>query len=215
MANFIKGIDVSRWQGIQINWNKIKNAGYQFAFIKVTDGSAYKQVFIDGAKIQANGAATAGLKIGYYHFAHPAGSPAAQDDAQMEADFFINTLKTGFPKSHFPPVLDFEDEHILLNRGDAVNWVIAFADKIKTVYPELIFYTYKSYADTHFSSNHQLGILPLWIAGYPRNVDFNKPTPIPRGWASWQIWQYSDKGTVPGIAKVDLNIMSKDFFEKY
>ncbi len=215
MDNFIKGIDVSRWQGTHINWSEVKNAGYQFVFIKVTDGTAYKQAFIDGAKIQANGAVAAGLKIGYYHFAHPASSPTVQNDAQMEADYFINSLKTGFPKPHFPLVLDFEDEHISLNKGNAASWVSAFADRIKTVYPELIFYTYKSYADSHFPSNHSLGVLPLWIAGYPRNVDFNKPTPIPRGWASWQIWQYSDKGTAADIAKVDLNIMTKTFFDKY
>ena len=215
MNDLIKGIDVSRWQGANINWNDIRKADYKFVFIKVTDGAAYKQAFINGAKLQADQSLAAGLKIGYYHFAHPTDNPTLQSDAQMEADYFINTLKTGFPSPHFPLALDFEDEHILLSPADCVSWVTTFANRIKEVHPELILYTYKSYANNHLSLNHPLGVLPLWIAGYPRKVNFKKPTSIPRGWTTWQIWQYSNKGIVPGIVTVDLNVMKKSFFEKY
>lgn len=40
-AATVPGIDVSRYQGT-INWTSVRNAGIQFAFIKATEGTSYK-----------------------------------------------------------------------------------------------------------------------------------------------------------------------------
>ena len=40
-AATVAGIDVSRYQG-SINWTSVRNAGIEFAFIKATEGTSYK-----------------------------------------------------------------------------------------------------------------------------------------------------------------------------
>jgi len=53
----------------------------------------------------------------------------------------------------------------------------------------------------------------VWICKYEKAVQLPK---LPIGWDSWAIWQYSESGKVAGIDNnTDLNIMVKDFFEKF
>lgn len=217
MEELIQGIDVSRWQGTNINWQQVKNAGYEYVFVKVTDGSAYKQEFIDGARIQAQGALNAGLKIGYYHFTHPGSMPSVQDDAVSEATFFTKTLLSDFPKPNFPLVADFEDEGMQLNAHDADIWITSFKQEIIKAGYEFMLYTYAVYSDKHLPSNHTHGDIPLWIARYQKPVNLNNLTSPAHGWDEWKIWQYNESGVVQGINgnAVDLNVMKKDFFDKY
>ncbi|XZF13462.1 glycoside hydrolase family 25 protein [Chitinophagaceae bacterium MMS25-I14] len=217
MADYIKGIDVSRWQGTDINWKQVKADGNSFVFIKVTDGSAYKEAFIDIGRIHAKGAVAAGLKIGYYHFSHPANHGGLEEDATAEARYLLATLKKDFPKPNFPLVLDFEDENMSITPAEAEKWIATFCAVLKKAGYEMIYYSYKGYSDSHLPTVHSLGNLPLWLASYPKNFDINNPPKSPRGWQSWVIWQYSEKGTVKGInsSGTDLNIMTKDFFNKY
>lgn len=45
---------------------------------------------------------------------------------------------------------------------------------------------------------------PLWIARWGEAPP--QPYELPKGWHDWAIWQYADKGSVPGITgPVDLN----------
>ena len=75
----LRGLDVSHWQGT-INWTTVKNQGAQFAYIKATEGTSYRD-----PKFSANytNAYYAGLVRGAYHFAQPASSSGA-----AQADYF-------------------------------------------------------------------------------------------------------------------------------
>jgi lysozyme len=217
MANHVKGIDISRWQGTNINWTNVKRDGYKFAFMKLTDGHSYKSAFIDGARQQANGALNAGLKIGYYHYSHPTNSPTLEADAKKEATFFLNTLANNFPQPNFPLVLDFEDPANLLTKSENEAWINTFIQKLTSAGHECILYSYRSYFIQHLNTNHNLGQHPLWHAYYPRVFDPNATLTLPRGFNDWKIWQYTDKGRVNGFGNqnVDLNIMKKSFFDSY
>ncbi|TPG73172.1 hypothetical protein EEL31_02010 [Brevibacillus laterosporus] len=87
----IKGIDVSKWQG-EINWNQVASDGVKYAFIKATEGTS----LVD-RKLNENtqGANRAGIKVGYYHFAHPDMSP--QDQANHFLKSILNKELAGFP----------------------------------------------------------------------------------------------------------------------
>ncbi|WP_175622046.1 glycoside hydrolase family 25 protein [Chryseobacterium schmidteae] len=216
MANLIKGIDVSRWQGTDINWEKVKTNGYLYSFMKVTDGSAYSNKFIEMGKIQSNDAKKAGLKIGYYHFAHPSNFNGIEKDAKEEANYFLKILKT-FPTPNFPLVLDLEDEKMTLTQDETEKWIIEFKRIITNAGFELIIYSYSDYLNRSLPKNHQLGQMPLWLASYPKVFDINVFPKNPTGWTSWIMWQYSDKGKPNGFTSTgsDLNLMTKDFFNKY
>jgi lysozyme len=216
MANLINGIDVSRWQGTDINWKKVKSGGYMYSFMKTTDGSAYSQKFIEMGKTQANDAKAAGLKIGYYHFAHPSNLNGVEKDATEEAAYFLKIVKT-FPAPDFPLVLDLEDEQMKLSPQDVEKWVLKFKEVINKGGFELILYSYADYLNRSLPKVHQLGQLPLWLASYPKVFNVSNLPKNPRGWAAWEIWQYSDKGKPAGFTQTgcDLNVMTKDFFSKY
>ena len=114
-------------------------------------------------------------------------------------------------------VADFEDEGMQLDTHDADAWITIFKQEIINAGYEFMFYTYAVYSDKHLPPNHTHGDIPLWIAKYPKPANLNNPASPAHGWAEWKIWQYDDSGEVQGInaASVDLNVMKKDFFDKY
>lgn len=89
----IFGVDVSRWQG-DIDWQRVKSDGAQFAIIKCTQGVSTKD-----PKFRENyiGALRAGLLVAAYHYISKA-SPKAQ------ATFLRNALV----QSDTPIMLDWE-----------------------------------------------------------------------------------------------------------
>lgn len=59
-----------------IQWLRVKTAGYLAVMIKATEGNDYVNPWL---KEDAEGAAAQGIKVGYYHYAHPAlGTPEDQ-----------------------------------------------------------------------------------------------------------------------------------------
>src|SRR4051812_10316990 len=64
-TSYLKGADVSHFQP-NINWTSVKNGGYDFAFVKATEGVD----FVDSTFTSyIAGANAAGLYVGPYHFA--------------------------------------------------------------------------------------------------------------------------------------------------
>ena len=84
-----KGIDVSHWQG-NIDWNKVKKAGIEFAIIKAGGSDAG---FYTDSKWEANykGAKAAGIPIGAYYFVGKDCVTAAAGKA--DAERFLKILK--------------------------------------------------------------------------------------------------------------------------
>src|ERR1043166_8422108 len=75
------GIDVSHYNGTNINWTTVYNNGYVFAFAKASEGI---NPFYDDDTLAVNmaHARAAGLVIGPYHF----GRPSYGNSATAEAD---------------------------------------------------------------------------------------------------------------------------------
>ena len=189
------GIDVSKWQA-DINWKTVKSATnppIEYALIKATEGVQTKD-----SKAQQNGlgAKTAGIKFGYYHFARP-----YLDNAIKSAQWFAASLKS-LPKGEIMPVLDLETNDGGLTPAQMQEWVTTFLNTMKSLgYPDVIMYSYKYFLNDNLPKDHPFGNMPLWLASYTNNP----PTP-PNGWDGYEIWQYTDKGQVPGITgNVDMN----------
>ena len=77
----VQGIDVSRWQG-EINWTSVRNAGIQFAWIKATEGTTYKDDQFNANYVNAY---NAGVIRGAYHFATPDTSAAERPSRSAHA----------------------------------------------------------------------------------------------------------------------------------
>lgn len=191
----IKGIDVSKWQG-EINWSQVASDGVKYAFIKATEGTSLVDRKL---KENAQGANRAGIKVGYYHFAHPDLS------AQAQAEHFVQTVK-GLP-CDMPLVLDIETDKGL-TPAQITAFCLAFLTHVKghTGKTPMI-YTGAYFAKRNLGKT--LAGFPLWVAHYNTNQPILNPT-----WSRWAVFQYSDCGKVAGIkGSVDMNCMEKDFWD--
>ncbi|MCR8983521.1 glycoside hydrolase family 25 protein [Brevibacillus laterosporus] len=146
----IKGIDVSKWQG-EINWNQVASDGVKYAFIKATEGTSLVDKKL---KENAQGANRAGIKVGYYHFAHPDLS------AQVQAEHFVQTVK-GLP-CDMPLVLDIETD-----KGLTPAQITAFCLTFLTHVKGHTGKTPMIYTGAYFAKRNlgkALAGFPLWVA---------------------------------------------------
>ena len=185
------GIDVSYYQEA-IDWERVRRAGIEFAFIRLSDGATQRD-----ARFAANWseARRAGVVRGAYLFFRPEQSIAAQ------ADLMIAAMR-GRERGDLPPVIDVE-----VDGGLAAPIVAARAriwvERVRAgLGVEPIVYTG---GDLWRNGGAELlGSQPLWVAHYTPSC----PT-LPSPWTRWTFWQHTDRGAVPGIDHaVDLDLFA-------
>lgn len=200
------GIDVSEHNGV-IDWHAVKDSGkVDFAMIR----AGYGRATID-RKFHANASAcnNLGIPIGIYWFSYAA-SPS---DAEKEAKLCLDTIKPY--KITYPVAYDFEDDsvRVLKKSGITINGkdfatmlALNFLNTIEAAGYTPANYTNPAYLDRYFEQS-MLNKFNLWLAQWPIN-----PKPDSGHSMNPDIWQYSDKGTIPGIStKVDLNVCYKQY----
>ena len=196
------GIDVSEHNG-EIDWEAVAADGVEFVMIRVgnrgyTAGELYKDERFDE---NYEGARAAGLKVGAYFFSQA----VTVQEAAEEAEFTLNVLK-GL-KLDLPVAYDWEligQENARaddIDRETLTACTSEFCGRIAKKFDAMI-YT-NAYQCYYLLTLGELSEYPIWFAGYA-------DTPIL--YYSFDIWQYSDKGSVKGISRpVDMNICFFDF----
>lgn len=184
-----KGIDVSKYQG-EIDWQKVKTDGVQFAVIRAGYGRELSQKDPYFEKNYA-AAKAVGLQVGAYWYSYA----DSIEDAKTEAKTFLEAVKG---KTFDLPVYYDVEENAQAQKGkDFVTSVIlAFADVVKQAG-----YTVGVYANTNWLTNYidrdKLGGMSIWKADYREKYDTSIPC---------DIHQYTSSGTVNGISgRVDMN----------
>lgn len=193
-----KGVDVASHQhpfGTRVDWRQVRLNGYSFALIKATEGTQYTNPFFEQNRREARRSA---MIIGTYHYARPDQSPIRQ------ALHYADTIQCQDNPLDMPPVLDIETTGglgpILLQA-----WTAVFLNTLNIrCGTNTMIYTYPHFWRTAMRNTPLFSFAPLWIADY--NGQDRPSKPLPGGWTSWKIWQYTSLGQVPGIsAVVDLN----------
>ncbi len=190
------GIDVSHWQG-SIDWEKVYQDGYKFAFCKATEGTTYVDDTFSGH--MADGRA-AGLYMGAYHFARP-----TRNTAEAEASHFSSVISSYLGSGYLRPVLDLEDGSSL-GKSALSTWVRDFQNAvISDTGLEPIIYCNANYAGNYLETS--INTYDLWVAHYT-----SASGPSTGIWSTWSFWQYTDQGSVDGISgsTVDLDIYNGD-----
>jgi GH25 family lysozyme M1 (1,4-beta-N-acetylmuramidase) len=210
-VTYINGFDIYTGDGA-VNWTTAKNAGYQFAFVKATEGVD----FIDASfTTNMNAAHSAGVFVGPYHFARPDskngvkfttydGNPfpvgsAPYLDATSEAADFIQSIRPFYTSgSYLPPVADMETwpstlPTLALQKTFVSNWLQLFSDTVKSaIGVRPIIYTGESAANTYFTPT-VAGEHQLWEAWWKGNGTVSPPTQgNTPSWPLWTFWQWSD-----------------------
>ena len=197
-GNAVKGIDVSEWQG-KINWEKVKDSGVEFVIIRVGGrGTVKDTVFADeNAQDYYEGAKAAGLKVGAYFFSQS----ITVDEAIAEAEFTLEQIEDW--KVDMPVVYDWEyvDEYARTAKVSdrmLTDMAKAFCDTVaEEGYQPMIYFGRSQSMDMLILE--ELVDYPFWLAMYTTIMDY--PYKI-------DMWQYTEKGSVPGISgNVDMNLL--------
>ena len=191
----IMGIDVSKWNG-NIDWNQVKASGVNYVIIRCGYRGSSQGALIEDPKYKANieGATKAGLKVGVYFF-----SQAIDEvEAVQEASMVLSLVKNY--KISYPIFLDVEASG---GRADNISKETrtavckAFCQTIQNAGYTPGVYANRVWLNSKIDTS-QLGNCKIWLAQYAA-----QPTYTGR----YEIWQYKDSGSVPGISgHVDLNL---------
>ncbi len=189
----VRGIDVSYYQGT-IDWPAVAATDIRFAVVRLSDGVGTRDSqFVRNWQESSR----AGLIRGFYQYFRASAGGAAQ--AQLAVERLAEA--GGFDSHDLPPVLDIEtlDGRTATQvAAEATIWVAAMREATGK---EPIIYTGAYFWDDNGLPD-SLNTQPLWTANYTTN-----PCPwTSDSWDRWTLWQYSDTGTVSGIAgPVDLD----------
>jgi GH25 family lysozyme M1 (1,4-beta-N-acetylmuramidase) len=186
----VQGVDVSYYQGA-IDWTKARAAGIQFAFIRVSDGTGFRDPKF--ATYWA-GSRAVGIAHGAYQFFRPNQDPTAQ------ADLLVDTMGPLEPDD-LPPVIDVEATGGL-SAATVASRVRAWVDRVEARTGRTpIVYTGMYFWRDQVGGSTREADAPLWIAQYTSLC----PS-LPSPWSRWTFWQYSDHGQVSGIgSSVDVD----------
>jgi len=191
------GIDVSHWQG-EIDWGKVRAAGYRFALLKATDGLAFVDPMYERNWKEAR---SHDMVCGAYHFLR------ASDSGSEQASHFMGVVDTTkarwcvvdveqgeYAEETFKCVLDFLD-----NFRD-------FTSREALVYTAGWFWNPLARQESQLAASIS-GRTQLWVANYIPSTSIASVPWCPDGWDEWTLWQWSSQGGVSGISgDCDLNI---------
>ncbi len=199
----LQGIDVSSHQG-EIRWNEVAAAGMDFAMIRAGyRGYGQEGKLMADERFQDNvtGALAAGLDVGVYFFSQATNVWEAEEEVQQLLDALKGHNIT------YPVVFDWEyvlKDSARTNQvpGKTVSLMAqAFCGQVAQAgyTPGVYFNQNLGYLDLDLA---ELEDCVFWLAEYDSQPDFHYHA---------DLWQYSSKGTVPGIdTPVDLNLAFRD-----
>ena len=194
------GIDVSKWQG-KIDWQKVKNSGIEFAFIRIgyrgENGTIYKD---DNADYNIQQAQKAGVLVGVYFFS----TAVNETEAKEEAEWTLQAIK-GY-KISYPVVYDCEGYKVSTSRmfdlssGERTDNAMMFLKTVSDAGYDVMFYGAINEIEdaTYWDITRIEKKYKVWVAHYSSVAypEKEKPDYANRCHA----WQYTNKGSVDGIS---------------
>ena len=189
------GIDVSAHQG-RINWAQVAASGVDFAIIRCgfrgqSVGAIYEDAYF---KTNVAGATANGIKVGIYFYS----TAVNENEALEEAAWVVKKISTY--RITYPVVYDFEDFGAYRCAGvggaQATSNALTFLNFVRSNGYEPMMYANKSDITSRMSRGSFN--CKFWLAHYTSQTDYK---------GSFNMWQYTSRGSVPGIAgNVDMDV---------
>ncbi len=201
------GIDVSEYNG-DINWSQVKKSQVSFAMLRCVKGSNPNNISVD-AKFNQNikGASDNGISVGVYRYSYA----DTASEARKEAMAVVNAIQNSGYRIQYPIAYDIEDENVQgdLSKAQLTEIIKIFKGIVENHGYKFMIYANKNWLDNKIDMN-SFEDEDVWIARYR---DYTPS--LGHGYTgagNVTIWQYSDRGTVPGIqGAVDMNIGYKEY----
>ena len=186
------GIDVSHWQG-DINFQKVKEAGVEFAYIRVGRGDGIGKDYVLDDKFERNikGFNEVGIPVGVYFYSNA----NSREDAEKEANWILKKIKKY--KVDLEIVYDWENwgdfQYYDLSFYELKQSYQSFRKTIEKAGYKAALYGSKSYLETVWDNPAE-----VWLAHYTEQTNYM---------GTYKVWQLCDDGKVSGInGHVDLDI---------
>lgn len=188
------GIDVSQWQG-SIDWKKVKEAGAEFAIIRIGYQKDYDAdhvldpYFLENIK----GAQEQGLDIGIYFYSYA----KKREEAEKQANWVADNLK-GYNIT-LPVAFDWESWNSFVKCNMSFYDINKVAETfVKTLENRGLtgsLYGSRNYLQRVWYTDRFENI---WLAHYTKETDYDK---------KYYMWQFCNTGRIDGInGDVDIDI---------
>ena len=191
------GIDVSKWQG-DIDWKAVKNAGAEFAFIRIAYQSDFGGEYKLDKYFEQNikGATEAGIKVGVYFYSYA----KTTEDAIAQADWIHSQIKDY--NVEMPIVFDWESWSSFskseMSFYDINNIAMTFIKRCEENGHIGALYSSKNYLEKIWNVDEFENI---WLAHYTNETNYE---------GHYNFWQMCDTGRIDGInGAVDIDIWYK------
>ena len=187
---YVYGIDVSRYQG-DIDWAQVAASGVKFAILRAgsqNNSGPYIDPYFEQNYANAK---AAGIAVGAYIYTY------AETEAEQNGEILTILPALEGKTFEYPVFVDVEDKSLTgIGKAALTQLVKRYMDIIdqKGFVPG--WYSYTNYISSYLCPE-VLADYPLWVADYRSSLGYT---------GDYHIWQYTSKGTVPGIiGAVDLN----------
>lgn len=198
MSGVTRGVDVSEHNGA-IDWEKVKRAGVGFAMIRAGYGLTADKRFSGNA----DACSRLGIPFGVYWFSYAMTPERAVQEA-------AKCLELIAPYSLDCPVA-FDYEYASVNYASGKGLTVtkalasdiarAFCRAVRAAGRPVLNYANPDFLNRYFDEGLK-SEFPLWLAQWPSGAPSLDKPPRP-----CEIWQFSEKGSVPGISgPVDLDV---------
>lgn len=188
------GIDVSKWQG-DIDYEKVKNAGVEFVYIKLGGQSGIGKDYYLDSKFKQNieGFKKVGIPVGLYFYSYA----NSEDAAYRDAMWIIDQVKDYD--------IDLEIAFDWENWSSFNNFHVSFYTLTKTAEKFMSTLEKHGYKSMLYSSKNYLEKIwmatsyPVWLAHYTSKTSYS---------GNYKCWQRTSSAKISGITAntVDVDI---------
>lgn len=195
------GVDLSEWQGYQVDFDRLKETGCRFVILRIGFSTTIDQTFEENY----HRAKAAGLDVGVYLYSY-ADTP---EQALREANACKGWLAG--KQLEYPVYFDLEDPetHGGLSREALTQIAFSFLDAMAAEGWLVGLYSCLSWLVHKMDTPQLCAQYECWMAQYPSDgsyEDYDRYDEV------YGMWQYSSTGTVEGISgNVDMNVCFKDY----
>ena len=192
---YIKGLDISKWNGI-VDWESVKEDGIQFIIFRAGyGGKPYSDIYFQK---NIEGAIDNGMKIGIYWFSYA----YTEEMARNEALQCIKTIEPYRQYITLPVFYDFEYDSVNyamrnghnITKSKASSFADVFCKTIKDNGYQSGIYSNIDYAKNYFTEE-VMSKYNTWIAQWGNSCTYKK---------DYIIWQVSDRYYING-KRFDVN----------
>lgn len=181
MKIVMEGLDISTWQGKNVNWDALAAAGTGFAMLRAGFGTTPDNTFERNAA-EAN---RVGIPIGAYLYSYA----RTEESAEREAEFLLETVKPF--RLEMPAAVDIEDPLLeTLGKERLTAAVAAFCRAVERRGYYAMFYTNLNWVKNKLDYE-ALKHYDFWLAQW--NAEPTSPYPF-------GLWQHTCTGAAPGVS---------------